>query len=181
MRAQRNKARSSFEPIGDRCRATSGGRGVKLATGHCRIGDQALNRNSITTGNSIASMPPDDRNMECSRLKSTRKTYNTGTESSLAVDKPVLGLNICGLSELHWKGSGHLLTDHYVLYFSGNDITSNNGVGFLIPASQRKYVMGYEPVSDRIIDHDHSPPRVKRVRRISMSLPKCLHSVWWKA
>ncbi|KAL0895144.1 hypothetical protein ABMA27_013595 [Loxostege sticticalis] len=129
MRAQRNETRSPCEPISDRRCAASGARSVKLVTGHGGVGDQALHGNS-TTGNSI-------------------KLRNLQTIGTWNVHR--VGVNICGLSEIHWKGSGHLLTDHHVVYFSGNDISSSNGVGFLIPIYQNNCVMGYEPVSDRII------------------------------
>ncbi|CAB3252518.1 unnamed protein product [Arctia plantaginis] len=52
MRAQTNRMRSPCEPTSDRRRAASGARGVKLATGHGRVGDQVLHGNSAT-GNPI--------------------------------------------------------------------------------------------------------------------------------
>ncbi|KAL0901105.1 hypothetical protein ABMA27_006427 [Loxostege sticticalis] len=145
MRAQRNETRSPCEPISDRRCAASGARSVKLVTGHGGVGDQALHGNS-TTGNSIKL-----RNLQTIGTWNVRGLNHPGKLTILEREIDRVGVNICGLSEIHWKGSGHLLTDHHVVYFSGNDISSSNGVGFLIPIHQNNCVMGYEPVSDRII------------------------------
>ncbi|KAL0860793.1 hypothetical protein ABMA27_009337 [Loxostege sticticalis] len=135
MRAQRNETRSPCEPISDRRCAASGARSVKLVTGHGGVGDQALHENS-TTGNSIKV-----RNLQTIGTWNVRGLNHPGKLTILEREIDRVGVNICGLSEIHWKGSGHLLTDHHVVYFSGNDISSRTN----------NCVMGYEPVSDRII------------------------------
>ncbi|KAL0852131.1 hypothetical protein ABMA28_000368 [Loxostege sticticalis] len=145
MRAQRNETRSPCEPISDRRCVASGARSVKLVTGHGGVGDQALHGNS-TTGNSIKL-----RNLQTIGTWNVRGFNHPGKLTILEREIDRVGVNICGLREIHWKGSGNLLTDHHVVYFSGNDISSSNGVGFLIPIHQNNCVMGYEPVSDRII------------------------------
>lgn len=58
---------------------------------------------------------------------------------------------MCGLSETHWKGNGHFLTESHAVYFSGNDSTSTNGVAFLLPEQLRNCVIGYESGSDRVL------------------------------
>ncbi|KAI8433244.1 hypothetical protein MSG28_015320 [Choristoneura fumiferana] len=54
-------------------------------------------------------------------------------------------LDICGISETHWKNNGHFLTETHAIYFSGNDNNSRNGVAFLIPKHLRNCVVEYEP------------------------------------
>ncbi|CAG4924021.1 unnamed protein product [Colias eurytheme] len=61
-------------------------------------------------------------------------------------------ISILGLSETHMRGQGHFKTaSGNTLYFSGSENKSANGVGFLLPSHMTKYVMGYNPISDRII------------------------------
>lgn len=145
MRAQNKNVRSPCEPTSNRRRVASGARGVKLATGHVVVGDQASHGNS-TTGNSIKL-----RRIQTIGTWNVRGLNDPGKLTILEREVVRVGVNICGLSETHWKGSGHFSTEHHVIYFSGNDINSRNGVAFLLPLHQKNCVMGYEPVSDRII------------------------------
>jgi len=61
------------------------------------------------------------------------------------------GLNICGISETHWKGNGHFLTEGHVIYHSGNDENSRGGVAFVLPKTINNCVVGYECVNDRVL------------------------------
>ena len=60
--------------------------------------------------------------------------------------------NILGLCEMRWKNSGEVTThqDHK-LYFSGRTDKHAEGVGFLIHKNNVKSVMGYQPISSRLI------------------------------
>ena len=59
---------------------------------------------------------------------------------------------ICGLSEVRWTGKGHFsLDDGHTVYYSGSDRLRRNGVGFILSRQTAKSVLGYNPISDRLI------------------------------
>lgn len=61
-------------------------------------------------------------------------------------------ISVLGICETHLRGQGHFKTAAgSTLYFSGQTDSSRNGVGVLRPADLNRYVLGYNPVSDRII------------------------------
>ncbi|XP_052744154.1 uncharacterized protein LOC128199289 [Bicyclus anynana] len=61
-------------------------------------------------------------------------------------------INILAISETHLQGYGHYKTSMgNTFYFSGSDNSSSNGVGILVPDRLNGYVLGYNPVSDRIV------------------------------
>jgi len=59
-------------------------------------------------------------------------------------------INILGMSEIRWTGTGKLSTDNYTLMYSGSD-KHERGVGLLIDHSTAKSILGYWPMSDRIL------------------------------
>ncbi|XP_045458149.1 craniofacial development protein 2-like [Melitaea cinxia] len=61
-------------------------------------------------------------------------------------------VHLLGISETHWNGQGHFTSDlGNAVYFSGPENGSSRGVAIIVPRSLNKCVIGYEPVSDRII------------------------------
>ncbi|XP_072050332.1 craniofacial development protein 2-like [Amphiura filiformis] len=59
---------------------------------------------------------------------------------------------ICGLAEVRWTGKGHFsLDDGHTVYYSGTDRLKRNGVGFILSRETAKCVLGYNPISDRLI------------------------------
>ncbi|XP_071580583.1 craniofacial development protein 2-like [Temnothorax nylanderi] len=58
---------------------------------------------------------------------------------------------ITGISETHWKRSGHFDTEKYTFYFSGNETNSFAGVAIAIPKQWNKSVLGYNPINERLI------------------------------
>ena len=59
---------------------------------------------------------------------------------------------ICGLSEVRWTGKGHFsLEDRHTIYYSGPDKLRRNGVGFILSREAARCVLGYNPISDRMI------------------------------
>ncbi|XP_072041109.1 craniofacial development protein 2-like [Amphiura filiformis] len=59
---------------------------------------------------------------------------------------------ICGLAEVRWTGKGHFsLDDGHNVYYSGTDRLKRNGVGFILSRETAKCVLGYNPISDRLI------------------------------
>lgn len=61
-------------------------------------------------------------------------------------------VEILGITESHMRGSGFYTTSTgHVLYFSGPENESRNGVGICLTQNINKSVLGYNPVSDRIM------------------------------
>lgn len=61
-------------------------------------------------------------------------------------------LEILGLSEVRWKGTGERRTaTGEVLLYSGHESQSERGVGLLLTAKAKKSLLHWNPVSDRII------------------------------
>ncbi len=53
---------------------------------------------------------------------------------------------------MRWSGKGHFTTDGgHTVYYSGSDKGGSKGVAFIADKITSKFVLGYNPVSDRII------------------------------
>ncbi len=59
-------------------------------------------------------------------------------------------IDILGLSEVRWTQSGKMAADDTTLIYSG-ETTHHQGVGFLLGKEAAKAIIGYWPVSERII------------------------------
>lgn len=146
MKVDTHGKRSPCHPTSNRRRGASGARGEKYVTGHGGVTVQAL------CGNSATGTPFKLRQIQKIGTWNVRGLQqNPGKLLMIEKEMVRVNLNICGLSETHWQKSGHFLTDNHAVYFSGNDTKSQNGVAILIPKHQRNCVLGYEPISDRII------------------------------
>ena len=64
-----------------------------------------------------------------------------------------LKCNICGVSETRWSGKGHFTTlgNSHTIYFSGKETRGTEGVAILIDQKTNRHVMGYNPISERLI------------------------------
>ena len=60
-------------------------------------------------------------------------------------------LSIPGISEIKWKRRGYFQSEGYRVFFSGHDRARKNGVAFICNKKICKSVLGYNPISDRII------------------------------
>ena len=61
-------------------------------------------------------------------------------------------LDLVGISELRLKERGHMaLQDDYKIHFSGNDTAKRNGVDIICRKKMVSSVLGYNPISDRIM------------------------------
>lgn len=145
MKVQKATQKKPCDPLSNRRRSASGTDGVKLATGHADVGDQASCGKRIT-GKSVKM-----RQIQKIGTWNVRGLLQTGKLTILEKEIARCELNICGLSETHWRSSGHFLTETHAIYFSGNCDTSRNGVAFVLTKSINNCVMGYEAVSDRIL------------------------------
>ena len=59
-------------------------------------------------------------------------------------------IDILGLSEIRWAGSGKIQKEEYTIIYSGGD-NHTRGVWIMVNKNINKAVLGYWPVSDRII------------------------------
>ncbi len=102
---------------------------------------------------------PEDKNIRCNLWKNEIKlgTWNVRTmdESRLEILTRELDrtkVDLVGISEMRWTGKGHFTSpsDH-VVYYSGKDTKKEHGVALVVNSELAKCVLGYNPVSERII------------------------------
>jgi hypothetical protein len=74
---------------------------------------------------------------------------NTGKLDIVISEMERVKLGLLGISELKWKGRGHLTVGMHKIYYSGNDNIRRNGVAFIADRRTAKAVLGYNPVNDR--------------------------------
>ena len=60
-------------------------------------------------------------------------------------------INILGVSELKWTGLGHFNSGDHKVYFSGHQTNRYRGIGFILGKEIAKTVLGYNPISDRVL------------------------------
>ena len=62
------------------------------------------------------------------------------------------GIHILGICKHRWKGSGHFKSENdNIFIYSGGEVGGKNGVAFYLDKSTSKALLGYNPVSDRIL------------------------------
>ncbi|XP_030747095.1 craniofacial development protein 2-like [Sitophilus oryzae] len=150
--ANRNE-RLSCDPDDDRRCLASRASSVKLATGHVDV-DLWASRVKCTTRSHGHVR---GREVMPARNQMQIATWNIRGAKQVGKLKIILNeisrctVNICGLSETHWKGNGHYKSENYTIYYSGQEDGSSNGVAFAVSDKINKYVVGYEAVSSRII------------------------------
>ena len=60
-------------------------------------------------------------------------------------------IDILGISELKWTGTGHFTSGNYEVYYSGSQDTRKNGVAMVLNKKLVNSVIGYYPKNDRVI------------------------------
>ena len=73
--------------------------------------------------------------------------FESGKLENLKLEMDHLELDILDLSEVRWRGNGEIMSDDYVLLYSG-EAQHEKGVGFLMTKTTRKSVIGYCTLSD---------------------------------
>lgn len=63
----------------------------------------------------------------------------------------ILNISDLGISEKHMRGQGHFRTVSGNTHFSGSEDSSHHGVEILLPPKINQHVLGYNPISDRVI------------------------------
>lgn len=147
MESNAMDASLSCDPADARRRPPGQG-GVKFDTGHASVIHQAAHGNSVSGDiNTINS----------------RRPHRIGTWNIRGLNQPGKlqiiesemrrkAIQLLEPSETHWKGQGHFSSESgNKVYFSGPDDESSRGVAFVVPPRVDNCVLGYKPVSDRII------------------------------
>lgn len=80
----------------------------------------------------------------------TRSLYEAGKLANLTREMERLGLDILGVAETWWPGTGRCDTGNTAFYYSGNnDRNHRKGVGIVITKQLLKSVIEFVPYSDR--------------------------------
>ena len=79
-----------------------------------------------------------------------RTAYDTGKIAQIINEMKRYQLGILGLSEMRWTGSGKMTSENITVLYSGGD-HHERGVGVLLSKETADALVGWEPVSDRIM------------------------------
>ncbi|CAF3296321.1 unnamed protein product, partial [Rotaria sp. Silwood2] len=78
-----------------------------------------------------------------------RTLWETGKLDLLRNELKRFRYNIIGVSEIRWTGKGETTTGDFI--WSGEENIHANGVGFLLSKKAKNALIGYNPVSSRVI------------------------------
>lgn len=146
MKRSNKNTRQPGDPRSDRRSELSGNQSVKWVTGHEAVGDQATHGNYATGKKKIPL-----RNDIRIGTWNVRGLNEEGKLHVLDYELDRCNTLIAGLSETHWKESGHKSLEKHTIFFSGNESSSFAGVAIAIPTPWVGSVLGYNPVNERII------------------------------
>ena len=62
-----------------------------------------------------------------------------------------VNIDILGISELKWTGTGEFNSDDHYIYYCGQESLRRNGVAIMINKRVRNAVLGCNPQNDRMI------------------------------
>lgn len=80
-----------------------------------------------------------------------RTLYQTGKLAQLLRQFDDYRLDILGIAEVRWTGSGQITSDGKTFVYSGHADRHERGVGFVLSKEAAAALVGWKPVSDRII------------------------------
>lgn len=80
-----------------------------------------------------------------------RSMFQAGKAANTVKEMKRLEIDILGISEMRWPGTGQCEIGEHQIFYSGEDSTNHrNGVGIIINSKIRKAVLGFIPISDRV-------------------------------
>ena len=87
-----------------------------------------------------------------------RTLYQASNASQVSAIMDKLKIDVLGISETHWTGSGKMIIDQNktILYSGREDDIHREGVGIMISKKAEKALMQWVPVNSRIIQVDSS-------------------------
>ena len=80
-----------------------------------------------------------------------RTLFQQGKTAQLLQEFDSYRMDILGISEMRWTGSGRFASDGKLVIFSGNDTKHIRGVGIVFSKRTSAAIIRWKPVSDRII------------------------------
>ena len=80
-----------------------------------------------------------------------RTLFQSGKTAQLLREFDTYRMDILGISEMRWTGSGRFVSDGKLVIFSGNDTKHMRGVGIVFSKRTSAAIIRWKPVSDRII------------------------------
>nr|XP_037868970.1 uncharacterized protein LOC119628928 [Bombyx mori] len=142
------------DPTNHRRHPVSGLDGVKLATEASPGVNRQASEGGDTTVGTAASKSEKTSIRSSHRIGAwnVRGLLEAGKLTIVEKEMESHDISILGISETHMRGNGHFTTaTGNTMYFSGCEDSSLSGVGIILPPHLNKYVLGYNPVSDRIL------------------------------
>ena len=79
-----------------------------------------------------------------------RTLLQKGKLDNLKQEMERMNLNILELSEVRWKGAGHITSDNYTFLYSEGD-QHQRGVGMILDENITKAIKGFWTVNDRVL------------------------------
>ncbi len=117
-------------------------------------------RNDVATLNLQGNVVTETTRTKCGRLSFCKNlkigTWNVRTmnEGKLDIVKREMGrtgVEVLGISELKWTKMGHIQSDDHKVFFCGHERIRRNGVAIICDKATAGSVIGYNPVSDRLM------------------------------
>ena len=104
---------------------------------------------------------PKREEIRTTKRQKRKNTYNIATWNVRSMNKGKLNvvqkemirvdIDILGISEMKWIGSGHFRSAKNTVLYSGHNTHKKNGVGIIITNRMAQSLIGYKTVNDRII------------------------------
>ena len=79
------------------------------------------------------------------------RTMNQGKLNIVKDEMERMEIDVLGISELKWTGKGHFQSEDYKVFYSGHENLRMNGVAIILNKDMLNYVLGYNPINNRII------------------------------
>ena len=108
-------------------------------------------RDDVATSKPQGSVVIESARTKSGKLSWNVRTMNTGTLDIVKREMERTRVEILGINELKWTEMGHFQSDEYKVFFCGRDHVRGNGVAIICDKDTSICVMGYKPISDRII------------------------------
>lgn len=133
------------DPASDRRRRVPGLDDVKSATGHATVDTRPCAEN-MRLGRNI------ERNIFKIATWNVRTLYQSGKLNNAINEMKRLKIDLLGMSEIRWPGSGKCEKEDATMFYSGSrgeDANHRHGVAVLVNNKIRKHIKNFIPYSER--------------------------------